>query len=86
MLLCMSVNPGWGGQSFIASSPAKVERLCAMRRTRAPTIEVDGGIDADTAGATAAAGAASSSPAPPSSALRTRPVPYPEIATAAGAT
>jgi len=55
LVLCMTVNPGWGGQAFIPASPAKVERL---RRTVAgPVIEVDGGIDAETAPAVAAAGA-----------------------------
>ena len=54
-VLCMTVNPGWGGQPFIASSPAKVERL----RSVVPdaVIEVDGGIDATSVGAVAAAGA-----------------------------
>ncbi len=55
VVLCMSVNPGWGGQSFIPGSPAKVERLVPIvGRAR---IEVDGGIDAATAGPIAAAGA-----------------------------
>jgi ribulose-phosphate 3-epimerase len=55
-LLCMTVNPGWGGQPYIESSTAKVARL---RDLLGPdvTIEVDGGIDAETAGETAAAGA-----------------------------
>jgi ribulose-phosphate 3-epimerase len=55
VLLCMSVNPGWGGQRFIDSSPAKVERLRAV--DPAAAIEVDGGIDAGTVGAVAEAGA-----------------------------
>jgi ribulose-phosphate 3-epimerase len=55
VVLCMSVNPGWGGQSFIESSPGKVERLRPL--VGEATIEVDGGIDADTAGPMAAAGA-----------------------------
>jgi ribulose-phosphate 3-epimerase len=56
VLLCMTVNPGWGGQAFIPSSPAKVERM----REAAPEdvkIEVDGGIDPSTAGSVAEAGA-----------------------------
>jgi ribulose-phosphate 3-epimerase len=53
--LCMTVNPGWGGQSFIESSPAKVERLRALLGDA--RIEVDGGIDTATAGSVAAAGA-----------------------------
>lgn len=52
LLLCMTVNPGWGGQAFIESSPAKVRRLAALVGDEAgsrPAIEVDGGIDAKTA-------------------------------------
>jgi ribulose-phosphate 3-epimerase len=54
-VLCMTVNPGWGGQSFIASSPRKL----ALLREIAPSsaLEVDGGIDVDTVGTVAAAGA-----------------------------
>jgi ribulose-phosphate 3-epimerase len=55
LVLCMSVNPGWGGQSFIPTSPGKVERLAPL--VGKAKIEVDGGIDADTAGPIAAAGA-----------------------------
>ncbi len=55
VILCMSVNPGWGGQAFIASSPAKVSRL--RRLAPGATIEVDGGVDAVTVGSVAEAGA-----------------------------
>jgi ribulose-phosphate 3-epimerase len=55
IVLCMSVNPGWGGQSFIESSPAKVERLRPL--VGDARIEVDGGIDATTTGPIATAGA-----------------------------
>jgi ribulose-phosphate 3-epimerase len=55
-LLCMTVNPGWGGQPYIASSTAKVSRLRELLGPDMP-IEVDGGIDAETARETAAAGA-----------------------------
>jgi ribulose-phosphate 3-epimerase len=55
LLLCMTVNPGWGGQPFIASSPAKVEQLRGL--AEGPMIEVDGGIDAGTVGSVATAGA-----------------------------
>jgi len=55
IVLCMSVNPGWGGQSFIETSPEKVERLMPLAAGAA--IEVDGGVDTDTAGPLAAAGA-----------------------------
>ncbi len=51
----MTVNPGWGGQSFIPGSPDKVERLRPL--VGEAKIEVDGGIDAATAGPIAAAGA-----------------------------
>jgi ribulose-phosphate 3-epimerase len=56
LLLCMTVNPGWGGQEFIPASLGKLERLRALLGPGV-AIEVDGGIDADTAGACAAAGA-----------------------------
>jgi ribulose-phosphate 3-epimerase len=55
-VLCMTVNPGWGGQRYIESSTAKVARLRELLGPAVP-IEVDGGIEADTAGATSAAGA-----------------------------
>jgi ribulose-phosphate 3-epimerase len=55
LLLCMSVNPGWGGQRFIATSPAKIERLRAIEPTA--VVEVDGGIDATTVASVAEAGA-----------------------------
>jgi ribulose-phosphate 3-epimerase len=55
LLLCMTVNPGWGGQSFIPSSPDKVGRLRSA--APGPAIEVDGGIDANTVGSVAEAGA-----------------------------
>jgi ribulose-phosphate 3-epimerase len=55
VVLCMTVNPGWGGQAFIESSPAKVERL--RRLAGDARIEVDGGIDTATAASVATAGA-----------------------------
>jgi ribulose-phosphate 3-epimerase len=55
-LLCMTVNPGWGGQPYIETSTAKVERLRELLGPGMP-IEVDGGIDVATAEATAGAGA-----------------------------
>ena len=54
--LCMTVNPGWGGQAFIPSSVDKVRRIRALIGDAAD-LEVDGGIDAGTAGPTSAAGA-----------------------------
>jgi ribulose-phosphate 3-epimerase len=55
IVLCMTVNPGWGGQAFIESSPAKLERLRGI--VGDAKIEVDGGIDTTTAGSVASAGA-----------------------------
>src|SRR3954447_5894358 len=47
IVLCMTVNPGWGGQSFIGGSPDKISRLKPLAGRA--KIEVDGGIDAQTA-------------------------------------
>jgi ribulose-phosphate 3-epimerase len=55
VVLCMTVNPGWGGQPFIPGSPDKVARLRDVVGEAA--IEVDGGIDPGTAGGVAEAGA-----------------------------
>jgi len=55
VVLCMTVNPGWGGQAFIPGSPDKVSRLKPL--VGKAKIEVDGGIDAATAGSVAEAGA-----------------------------
>jgi len=54
--LCMTVNPGWGGQSFIEASLDKIERLRALLPAEV-VIEVDGGIDEHTAVRCAQAGA-----------------------------
>ncbi len=56
LALCMTVNPGWGGQRFI---PESVERIGRLRAVLGPDVplEVDGGIDAGTAGPCAGAGA-----------------------------
>jgi ribulose-phosphate 3-epimerase len=54
--LNMTVNPGWGGQAFIEGSPDKVTRLRRVVGEES-RIEVDGGIDAETAGPIAEAGA-----------------------------
>ena len=56
LLLAMTVNPGWGGQSFIPTSPEKVERLAALA-PEGCAVEVDGGIDTATAPGVVAAGA-----------------------------
>jgi ribulose-phosphate 3-epimerase len=55
IVLCMTVNPGWGGQSFIKNSPGKVSRLVPLAGKA--KIEVDGGVDVATAGSVAEAGA-----------------------------
>jgi ribulose-phosphate 3-epimerase len=55
IVLCMTVNPGWGGQAFIESSPDKVARLVPL--VGEAKIEVDGGVDTGTAGSVSAAGA-----------------------------
>jgi ribulose-phosphate 3-epimerase len=56
LALCMTVNPGWGGQDFLPWTVLKVERLRALVGA-GPAVEVDGGIDVETAGTCAAAGA-----------------------------
>jgi len=58
-VLLMSVNPGFGGQSFIAETVDKVRELAALCAERGvnPIIQVDGGINAETAALVAAAGA-----------------------------
>lgn len=59
LLLCMTVVPGFGGQSFMPEVLPKIEEAAKLRDERglAFHIEVDGGIGADTAGQCAAAGA-----------------------------
>ena len=56
LALVMSVNPGWGGQSFIEASVGRLERLSELLGPGIP-IEVDGGIDAFTAPLVVGAGA-----------------------------
>jgi ribulose-phosphate 3-epimerase len=55
-VLCMTVNPGWGGQAFI---PASLDKIARLRALIGPDVEleVDGGIDVQTAGPCAEAGA-----------------------------
>lgn len=57
LVLVMSVNPGFGGQSFIPTVIDKIARIHQMLDGRDVEIEVDGGITADTAPAVVAAGA-----------------------------
>ena len=47
LILVMTVNPGFSGQSFIASQVEKIRRIKAMIGDRSIEIEVDGGINAD---------------------------------------
>ena len=57
-LVCvMTVNPGFGGQSFIETQVAQVEKLRAMIGDRPIHIEIDGGVDPRTAPKVVAAGA-----------------------------
>lgn len=57
LILVMSVNPGFGGQSFIDSQLEKIARLRRMIGSRPIEIEVDGGVTADNAHKVVAAGA-----------------------------
>ena len=59
LILVMSVNPGFGGQSFISSQLRKIERLRRMidATGRDIVLEVDGGVNADTAPLCVGAGA-----------------------------
>src|SRR4051812_4302175 len=56
MVLCMTVNPGWGGQAFLERSPGRLRRLRALLGP-GTAIEVDGGIEVGTARRCAEAGA-----------------------------
>ncbi len=58
-ILVMSVNPGFGGQSFIPTTIEKVSKLASMTAKSNPEciIEVDGGINANNIASLAAAGA-----------------------------
>jgi len=59
LVLVMSVNPGFGGQSFITSQLKKIESIRKMidKTGRAIDLQVDGGIDPETAKQAIAAGA-----------------------------
>jgi len=57
LILVMSVNPGFGGQKFIAAAVDKISRLRAMAGGRPIDIEVDGGITPETAPQVVRAGA-----------------------------
>ena len=59
LVLVMSVNPGFGGQTFITSQLRKIEAVRTMitKSGRDIKLEVDGGVDAETARSCVAAGA-----------------------------
>lgn len=62
LALCMTINPGWGGQAMIDGAVDKVARLRALLDRElapgeGPALEVDGGIDPETAPLCRAAGA-----------------------------
>jgi ribulose-phosphate 3-epimerase len=59
LVLVMSVNPGYGGQSYIPHATEKIGRVRALleRRGSNAVLEVDGGITTDTIGAAWRAGA-----------------------------
>src|SRR5579885_1086365 len=57
LILVMSVSPGFGGQSFIPSVLEKVAELKQMIGSRPIRLEIDGGINPETAALAAAAGA-----------------------------
>jgi ribulose-phosphate 3-epimerase len=84
LALCMTVNPGWGGQKFLPGSVDKISRLRELLPDSV-ALEIDGGVDPTTAGPCAEAGArlfvagsaVFGAPDPPAA--------YAEIAAAAGA-
>jgi ribulose-phosphate 3-epimerase len=57
LVLVMSVNPGYGGQTFIPDAEEKLRRVVSLVGDRPIDIEVDGGITADNAALVARAGA-----------------------------
>ena len=57
LILVMTVNPGFGGQSFLSSQLPKIERIRNMIGDRPVELEVDGGVNSDTIASVAKAGA-----------------------------
>ena len=57
LILLMTVNPGFGGQSFIPAVVEKIRRVKQMVGDRPIDIEIDGGVTPETAGLVTAAGA-----------------------------
>ena len=56
LCLCMTVNPGWGGQAYIPTSTEKIGRLARLLPPSV-VVQVDGGISLETIGEAAGAGA-----------------------------
>jgi ribulose-phosphate 3-epimerase len=57
VIIVMTVNPGFGGQAFIAPVMDKVRQISALVGERPIDIEIDGGVAPDTAGVCMQAGA-----------------------------
>jgi ribulose-phosphate 3-epimerase len=57
LVLVMSVNPGFGGQSFIPTAYEKIRRLRSLLGSRDVLVSVDGGVKVENAGPLARAGA-----------------------------
>lgn len=57
LVLVMTVNPGFGGQSFISSQLKKIERIKSMIGSQPVELEVDGGVNSETARLCRTAGA-----------------------------
>jgi ribulose-phosphate 3-epimerase len=57
LVLVMSVNPGYGGQTFIPAAIDKIRRVAALAGGRPIDIEIDGGVTPDNAAQVCAAGA-----------------------------
>jgi ribulose-phosphate 3-epimerase len=58
LVLVMSINPGFGGQSYLPASTARIKRLADLRAERGLDylIEVDGGVNGTTIGDVTEAG------------------------------
>lgn len=57
LILVMTVNPGFGGQKFITTMTDKISRIRSMIADRSIHLEVDGGVNPETAAIVSAAGA-----------------------------
>ena len=73
LVLVMTVNPGFGGQAFIASMVEKIRRVRAMIGSRPIELEVDGGVTPDTAALCAKAEQTCLSRVPPCSKTNSTP-------------